>query len=166
MAVTLVEIAAVAAMVVGLLLIPLGVPGLWVMIAALAVAVLAGSAVAWGTVLVLAVVAGVAELGEYVAVRLASDRWGGSSRAFWGAIAGGIVGAMAGTPVPVVGSLIGILLGTFAGAVLAAWLESRDAREAVQVGWGAVLGRAAATAVKTGAGLAILLVAVGSFWLW
>lgn len=166
MAVTLVEILAVATMVLGLLLIPLGVPGLWVMIAALVLAVAVGSPVAWATVLGLAVLAGVAELGEYLAVKLASDRYGGSNRAFWGAIGGGIIGAVVGTPLPVAGSLVGILIGTFAGAVLVAWIESRDAGAAVQVGWGAVLGRAAATAVKTAAGLAILVVSAGSFWLW
>ena len=163
---TLVEIVAVIVMLGGLLLIPLGIPGLWVMIAALAAAVLLGAPVSWGTLLALAVLAGVAELGEYLAVKLASDRYGGSNRAFWGAIGGGIIGAVVGTPVPVVGSLIGILIGTFAGAVVVAWIESRDAGGAVRVGWGAVLGRAAAAAVKTGTGLVVLLVSVGSFWLW
>lgn len=163
---TLVEVAAAVVMLGGLLVIPLGVPGLWFMIAALVVAVLLGAPVAWGTLLALAVLAGVAELGEYLAVKVASDRYGGSNRAFWGAIGGGIIGAVVGTPVPVVGSLVGILVGTFAGAVLVAWLESRNAGGAVRVGWGAVLGRAAAAAVKTGAGLVILVVSVGSFWLW
>lgn len=166
MTVMVVEVAAVAAMVLGLLLVPLGLPGLWVMVAALAAAVLLGVPVGWGTVLGLALLAGVGELGEYLAVRVASDRYGGTSRAFWGAVAGGLVGAAAGTPVPVVGTLAGLLLGTFAGAVAAAWLESRDAGRAVRVGWGALLGRAAAAAVKTAAGLVILLVSVGSFWLW
>lgn len=163
---TLVEVAAVVVMLGGLLVIPLGIPGLWFMIAALTVAVLLGAPVAWGTLLGLAVLAGVAELAEYLAVKVASDRYGGSNRAFWGAIGGGIIGAVVGTPVPVVGSLVGILVGTFGGAVLVAWLESRDAGGAVRVAWGAVLGRAAAAAVKTGAGLVILVVSVGSFWLW
>lgn len=166
MSVLVVEIAAVAAMLVGLLLIPLGVPGLWVMVAGLVGAVLLGAPVGWWTVLGLAVLAGVGELGEYLSVKVASDRYGGSNRAFWGAVAGGIVGGVVGTPVPVVGSLVGVLVGTFAGGVALAWWEARDAGRAVQVGWGAVLGRAAAAAVKTAAGLVILLVAVGSFWLW
>ena len=166
MALTLIEIAAVVVMLGGLFLIPLGIPGLWFMVAALTGAVVLGAPVAWGTLLGLAVLAGVAELGEYLAVKVASDRYGGSNRAFWGAIGGGIIGAIVGTPVPVVGSLVGILIGTFAGAVLVAWLESRDTGGAVRVGWGAVLGRAAAAAVKTGAGLVILVVAAGSFWLW
>ncbi len=163
---TLIEIAAVIVMAAGLFLIPLGIPGLWLMIAVLAAAILLGAPVAWTTLLGLAVLAGVAELTEYLAVKFASDRYGGSNRAFWGAIGGGIIGAVVGTPVPVVGSLVGILIGTFAGAVLVAWLESRDAGGAVRVGWGAVVGRAAATAVKTAAGLVILLVSVGGFWLW
>lgn len=163
---TVVEVAAVVVMTGGLLVIPLGVPGLWVMVAALVAAVLLGAPVGWGTVLALAVVAAVAELAEFVAVKVASDRYGGSNRAFWGAIAGGIVGVLVGTPVPVVGSLVGLLVGTFGGAVAVACLDSRDAGDAVRVGWGAVLGRAAAAAAKTAAGLAILAVSVGSFWLW
>jgi len=164
--ITLVEVAALVAMLVGLLLIPFGIPGLWVMIAALTAAVLLGAPVGWLTLLGLVALAGAAELGEYLAVKIASDRYGGSNRAFWGAIAGGIVGGVAGTPVPVAGSLVGMLLGTFAGAVLVAWVESRDAVGAVGVGWGAVLGRAAAAALKTAAGLAVLIVSAGSFWLW
>lgn len=163
---TAIEVAAVLVMAAGLAVIPLGIPGLWIMVAALVAAVLLGAPVGWGTVFALAVVAGVAEVAEYLAVKAASDRYGGSSRAFWGAIAGGIVGGLVGTPVPVVGSLLGILLGTFAGAVAVAWLDFRDAADAVRVGWGAVLGRAAAAAAKTAAGLAILVVSAGSFWLW
>lgn len=166
MAVTAVEILAVAVMVLGLVLVPLGIPGLWVMIAALAVSVLLGAPVAWWTVLGLALLAGLGELGEYLAVKVASDRYGGSDRAFWAAVAGGLVGGVVGTPVPVVGSLVGVLVGTFAGAVAVAWWEARDAGAATRVGWGALLGRAAAAAVKTTAGLVILLVAVGAFWLW
>lgn len=166
MTVTLVEIAAVAVMVLGLALIPLGIPGLWVMMAALLAAVLLGAPMGWAAVLGLAVLAGLAEVGEYLAVKVASERWGGSSRAFWGAVAGGLMGGLVGTPVPIVGSLIGLLVGTFGGAVAVAWLESRDAGGAVRVGWGAVLGRAAAASVKTAAGLSILVVAVGTFWIW
>lgn len=166
MGTTVLEVAAVLLMAGGLLVIPLGVPGLWVMVGALVAAALAGAPVGWGTVLALAVLAAVAELAEYLAVKLASDRYGGSNRAFWGAIAGGVAGAVMGTPVPVVGSLLGLLLGTFGGAVAVAWLEVRDAGDAVRVGWGAVLGRAAAAAAKTAAGLAILVVSAGSFWLW
>lgn len=166
MSVTAVEVVATAVMVLGLLLVPLGIPGLWVMVAALVGAVLLGAPVGWLTVLGLALLAGVAELGEYLAVKLASERWGGSSRAFWGAVAGGLVGGLVGAPVPVAGSLVGVMAGTFAGAMAVAWVESRDAGGAVQVGWGALLGRAAAAATKTAAGLAILLVAAGSFWIW
>lgn len=166
MTVTVVEILAAAVMLLGLLLVPLGIPGLWVMIGALVVSVLLGAPVAWWTVLGLAVVAGVGELGEYLAVKVASDRYGGTNRAFWGAIVGGLAGGVVGAPVPVVGSLVGVLVGTFAGAVAVAWWEARDAGQAARVGWGALLGRAAASAVKTAAGLVILLVAVGAFWLW
>lgn len=166
MSTTVVEVTAVLVMATGLLLIPLGIPGLWVMVAALVAAALLGAPMGWGTVLALALVAAAAEVAEFLAVKLASDRYGGSSRAFWGAIVGGVLGALVGTPVPVAGTLLGLLVGTFAGAVGVAWLDSRDAGKAVRVGWGAVLGRAVAAAAKTAAGLAIMAVSVGTFWLW
>lgn len=166
MPVTLVEVAALIVMLGGLLLIPLGIPGLWVMVAGLVAAVLLGAPVSWWTALGLAALAGLAELGEYLAVKAASDRYGGSDRAFWGAVAGGIAGGVVGTPVPVVGSLLGVLVGTFGGAGAVAWWEAREAGAAAQVGLGAVLGRAAAAAMKTAAGLVIVVVSVGAFWLW
>lgn len=142
-------------MVVGLLLIPLGLPGLWLMVGVLAAGALAG-AVSWTTLVAVAGLGLLAELGEYLAVQRYSVRYGGDTWAFAGAIVGGILGALVGTPVPVLGSVLGLVAGTFAGAVAVAWYRSRDLTGSLRVGRGAVLGRAAATALKTTAGLVAL----------
>jgi uncharacterized protein YqgC (DUF456 family) len=145
-------------MVVALLLIPLGLPGLWVMIGVLTLAV-AGNEVSPWILLVLIVVAVLAELAEWAIVARTSARWGGSRKAFWGAIAGGLGGILLGLPVPlpILGPLLAGLLGTFAGAAAVTLWETRAMRSAGRVGCGAVLGRAFAAAAKTAAGVVILV---------
>jgi len=148
---------------VGLVLIPLGLPGLWVIVGGIL-------AYGWLTdfrtvgVWTIVIALGLAFLGEaiewWVGFRFAK-RYGGSKSAGWGALLGGIVGAVVGVPVPLVGSVIGAFLGSFAGAVLFEYLRSRHAPTAVRAGWGAVLGRAAAAALKTAIGLAVTV--VGAF---
>lgn len=140
----------------GLLIIPLGLPGLWVMLLALAVPAWRGDLSAWLYVGLLAL-GGLAELAEFLAVRRASARWGGSRRAFWGAILGGLAGAAVGAPLPLAGPLVGIFLGSFLGAFLFSWLETRSVGVSARVGWGAVVGRALAAGAKVVAGLVILL---------
>lgn len=140
-----------------LLLVPLGIPGLWLMLAVLGVGTVLGE-VGPVTLAVLAALAALAELVEFLLVKRLSARYGGSNRAFWGAVAGGLIGAVVGLPLPLVGSLAGAFAGSFAGALAVAAWETRRLREAARVGWGAVLGRVGAAAVKTAVGLAILIV--------
>jgi uncharacterized protein len=148
---------------VGLVLIPLGLPGLWVIVGGIL-------AYGWLTdfrtvgVWTIVIALGLAFLGEavewWVGFRFAK-RYGGSKSAGWGALLGGIVGAVVGVPVPLIGSVIGAFLGSFAGAVIFEYLRSRHAPTAVRAGWGALLGRAAAAGLKTAIGLAVIV--VGAF---
>lgn len=144
----------------GLLLVPFGLPGLWVM----AGGVLGyGALTGWGTIglATIAIVIGLAFLGEAVEWWLGfryARRYGGSKRAGWGALAGGLVGAVIGLPVPVVGSILGAFAGAFLGAALLEYTRARQAGPAVSAGWGAVLGRVAATAAKVALGLALAVV--------
>jgi uncharacterized protein YqgC (DUF456 family) len=154
---TLAIVAFVLAAVAGLLMIPLGLPGLWVMIGGLLV-------YGWLTdfrsmgIATIAIVLALALLGEVIESWLGfrfAKRYGGSSRSGWGALVGGIAGAIVGVPIPVVGSVIGAFLGSFAGAALFELSYSRRMGVAVGAGWGAVLGRAAAAAMKIGLGVVI-----------
>ena len=148
----------------GLLLIPLGLPGLWVM---------AAGFLAYGwltafrsvTVASMAIVVGLAFVGEVVESWLGfrfARRYGGSKRAGWGALLGGLVGAAVGVPVPVVGSVIGAFVGSFGGAALFEYASSRRADVAVGAGWGAVVGRAAAAAAKIALGVVIAVVSLAA----
>ena len=133
---------------VGLVLIPLGLPGLWLIVLGIVgYGWLTDFRQVGGGVIALAV--GLAALGEvieaWVGFRFA-ERYGGSRRAGWGALAGGLAGAIVGVPVPVVGSVIGGFVGAFAGAALFEYTNARRSDVAARAGWGAVLGRAAAAA--------------------
>ena len=146
----------------GLVLVPLGLPGLWVMVAGVA-------GYGWLTdfrsvgVATIAVVLGLAFLGEIIEAWLGfrfARTFGGSRRSAWGALAGGIVGAGLGVPIPIVGSVIGAFLGSFAGAALFEYSLSRTPDTAVRAGWGAVVGRATAAAAKIALGVVIAVVGV------
>jgi len=147
------------ALVAGLLLIPFGLPGLWVMVGAVLLYSYVGPAGALGawTVVAVAVLAGIGELLEFLLAGRFARRYGGSRRAGWGAIIGSIVGAFMGVPVPLVGSLVGAFVGAFAGAWLAEMTLKREIRAATRVATGALVGRLAATAMKAGIGCAIVV---------
>ena len=154
----------VAAALLGLLLIPFGLPGLWLI-------VLAVAGYGWwndfrtislGVVALAVALAALGEAGEaWVGFRFA-QRYGASRRAGWGALAGGLMGALIGVPVPIVGSVVGGFAGAFAGAALLEYTAARRTGAAARAGWGAVLGRAAAAALKLALGVVI---AAGALWL-
>ncbi len=152
----------VLAAVAGLVLIALGLPGLWVIVAAV---VIGGVATGFHTIGAgtIAIVIALALLGELFELWFGyglARRYGGSKRAGWGALIGGLVGAIVGVPVPIIGSVIGGFVGAFAGATLLEYSRSPAAGAAVRAGWGALLGRVAATAAKMTLGIVIAVVAV------
>jgi uncharacterized protein YqgC (DUF456 family) len=110
----------------------------------------------------IAIVLALALVGELIESWLGfrfAKRYGGSSRSGWGALIGGIVGAIIGVPIPVIGSVIGAFLGSFIGAALFEYSASRQLGVATRAGWGSVVGRAAAAAVKIALGLVIAVIA-------
>ncbi|HUG02722.1 MAG TPA: DUF456 family protein [Longimicrobiales bacterium] len=157
----LIGLALSAALIGGLLIIPLGLPGLWVMVAAIAAGWALGG-LGGGVLLTCALLAGLAELGEWALLRNVSMRFGGTPRAFWGAIGGGFLGLFVGLPVPLIGPLVTSAIGTFAGAAAVTYWESRQAGAAGRVGASAVLGRALSVVLKAGAGVAILVLGVSA----
>ena len=147
---------------VGLLLIPLGLPGLWVIL-------LGTIGYGWLTDFrsmgagFIVLIIGLALAGEVIESWLGfrfARRYGGSRRAGWGALVGGLVGAAVGVPVPIIGSVFGGFVGAFAGAALFEYTASRRSEGAVRAGWGAMLGRAAAAATKMALGVVMAVVGV------
>ena len=161
---TLLALGAVSVMAISLLLIPLGIPGLWIMIGVLSVGLIVGE-VSLGVYALLFGLTIAAEVAEWLTVERLGRRFGGTSRTFWGALTGGAIGAIAGAPIPVAGSVVGAFAGTLIGAVAATWLHTRSVGHAVRAGWGALMGRAVAVAIKVFVGLVILILGGGALLL-
>lgn len=159
---TVLVIGLVVCCLVGLALIAIGLPGIWLMVIAVIsyglVTKFAGvGVITLSVTIVLALLSEVAE--AYLGFGLAK-KYGGSKRAGWGALIGGLVGAGMGVPIPLIGSVIGSLIGAFAGALLFEYLGHGDSDKAFRAGWGALLGRVAATATKMALGFVITVMAV------
>ena len=149
--------ATLVSMLVCLLLIPLGLPGLW-LIAVLTLGLTLAGKVSWGVGLGVAGVTALAELAEFLVLKRFGAAFGGSSRAFWGAVLGGMAGLFVGVPIPVVGSVVTAFVGSVLGAGAVTLLETRSLRHSARVGWGILLARSAAVALKVA--VAVVVIAV------
>jgi uncharacterized protein YqgC (DUF456 family) len=148
-------------LLLALFMVPLGLPGTWIMLAA-AVGLNAivghtiiGDPIGWVPIIGTLTLAVIGEVFEFTIAARYTKKYGGSRRAGWGAILGGIVGAIVGVPVPVVGSVIGAFVGSFIGALVLEYSREANHRTATRVAWGALIGRVFATAAKTGIGVAM-----------
>jgi uncharacterized protein len=103
-------------------------------LAALLHAVLTGfQPLTWGYLIALGVLAGFAMVMDNIAAAWGARKFGGSSAAGWGALAGGLVGLFLGP--------LGFLFGPILGAVLAEVLISKkDWPEALRSGVGTLVG--------------------------
>jgi uncharacterized protein len=147
---------------IGLVLIPLGLPGLWVILLGIIGYGWYTDFNPYGLWFLCAEIA-LAFLGEvlesWVGFRFAR-RYGGSKRAGWGALIGGIIGAIVGVPGLFIGSVVGGFLGAFLGATLFEYTNQWRAGGSLKAGWGAVLGRAAAAALKISIGVVMVVLAI------
>lgn len=154
-----------AVQLVGLLLIPLGLPGLWLQVAACAAVVLAsgGAHLGWGWVALFAGLGIVGEIVEFLSGQWGARRFGGSHAAGWGALVGGIAGALVGgIPIPVIGAVVMSFVGTFAGAIAGEMWARRHGAPDLRIGVGAVLGRAIGVATKLALAFVILILSAAA----
>lgn len=143
-------------MLVSLFIIPLGLPGTWVMIAAgLGYSLLLPNTIGTFALIGTTIIAVIAEVFEFTLAGKYARKYGGSRRAGWGAIIGGTVGAFVGVPVPLIGPIIGAFAGSFIGALIAEFSQGTNAKHATRVATGALIGRAVAAAMKVAAGCVI-----------
>lgn len=150
-----IAVGAIVAMLASVALIPLGLPGLWLIVAVTLGLAVAGE-LAWTVGLVAAFVGLVAEIAELLVVARFGRAFGGSRRAFWGAVLGGMIGLFVGIPVPIAGPVITAFVGTFLGAGVVTLVETRSVGTSARVGWGVLLARTAAVALKVGVALAVI----------
>src|SRR5438034_11028731 len=143
--------------ILSLILIVLGFPGLWIMVASAVTynLIVPGDPIGWVTLIIVGVLALIAELLDFSMTGRYARKYGGSRRSGWGAILGGIVGAMIGVPVPIVGPVIGAFVGSFLGALIAEFTGGSSASDATRVAKGALIGRVISTALQSGIGFTI-----------
>jgi Uncharacterized protein conserved in bacteria len=146
-----------AVIILSLILIVLGLPGLWIMVGTAVTynIVVGGDPIGWFSLVAVCILALVAEMLELTLTGRYARKYGGSRRAGWGAIIGGIVGAMVGIPIPIIGSVIGAFLGSFCGALVAELTGGSSTGSATRVATGALIGRVVSTGLKIGIGFAI-----------
>ncbi|HEY8851225.1 MAG TPA: DUF456 domain-containing protein [Gemmatimonadaceae bacterium] len=146
-----------AVIILSLILIVLGLPGLWIMVATAVVynMIVPGDPIGWVSLIAVAVLALIAELLEFTMTGRYARKYGGSRRAGWGAIIGGMIGAVVGFPVPIIGPVIGAFVGSFVGALVAELTGGASAGDATRVAKGALIGRVVSTMLKIGIGFTI-----------
>jgi len=140
-------------------------PGLWVMaIATIVYAICTGGAYAgMKTVVAVLILAGVAELLEFLVIGTGAKRAGASRRGLWGAVIGSVIGGLFFTaivPVPIIGTIFGVCLGTFVGALVGELWGGTEVVNSVRVGVGAAIGRLIGIFTKLIFGIAILATAL------
>lgn len=140
-----------------LVMIALGLPGLWVMIATAVVynLVVPPGPISWFTIVGIGILGVIAEVIEFSLSGKFARKYGGSRRAGWGAIIGGMIGAFMGVPVPILGPMIGAFIGSFIGALAGELSVGSTGGASTRVATGALLGRVVATAVKMAIGCTI-----------
>jgi uncharacterized protein YqgC (DUF456 family) len=154
-----------AVLLLSFLMIPFGLPGLWIMVgSALAYQLLVPGTIGTTTVAGTAVLALIAEVLEFTLAGGYARKYGGSRRAGWGAIIGSIVGAIVGVPIPILGSIVGGFVGAFVGAFVAERSLGTTAGGATRVATGALIGRVVAAAMKTAVGVVIAVWILFAAW--
>jgi len=139
----------------------MGLPGLWLMVGALAAyawVTRAGTYVGWPGLVTVFVIATLAEVLEFFAGTAGAKRAGASRRAMIGAVVGALIGGLLlSIPVPILGTIFGVCLGAFIGAAVIEMGVIGDAGHAGLVGWGAAKGRFFGIVLKLFCGMLILL---------
>src|SRR3954469_15307595 len=144
-----------AVVIVSIVLIPLGMPGTWIIAVAAAVyrITLPDGGIGYFTVGALFVLATVSAIIEMMLSARYAKKYGGSRRAGWGAVLGGFVGAFMGLPIPIIGSVIGAFFGAFVGAFVFEMTAGTSGVGATKVATGALIGRVFGAVINVGIGL-------------
>lgn len=148
-------------LVVGLLAIPLGLGGTFIILAdAVLLGVVTGfERVGIWALVAMAALAIIGEVIESVLGVFTVRKFGASRWAMLGTFVGGIGGAILGSPIlPVIGSLIGAFIGAFLGAFIAEIIYRRQVQSSLRAGWGAFVGRILAALIKFEIGIIMIII--------
>ncbi len=138
----------------GIILVPLGLPGLWLIVAtSLTYSYFydfgPGSSDYWVNA-ILFLLALLAEVLEFLVGTFGSKAMVEvSTGAIISSIVGALIGAMIGVPVFLIGAFLGLLLGAFLGAFIYEWIVQKDFSVAVTTAVAVFLSRMVASFLKT-----------------
>lgn len=149
------------AQLVALVLIPLGLPGIWFQVLAAVIVTLSTGLVGWWWTAAIVAVAIVGELLDLLLGDLGLSSVGASKPAAWGALLFGFFFAFFGSliplPIPGLGAMVMSFIGTFVGAAAGEMYHEKKLHPKFHVALGAVLGRACGISAK----LSLCFVACG-----
>ncbi|MCL4467663.1 MAG: DUF456 domain-containing protein [Deltaproteobacteria bacterium] len=152
-----------AIMILSTLSIVFGMPGTLISFIAVLLFVLITKAqyIGWTTVIVLALLTLLGELGELLFGIKDAAKAGVSRKAVFVSILSGIAGAVVLAPFLLgIGALIGAALGTFTGAFVVSIIESRHALDAAHKGWVSAIGRLKGTIFKGLIAIIMLIICI------
>jgi uncharacterized protein YqgC (DUF456 family) len=143
-------------MTIGVIIIPLGLPGAALILACVLVyAILTdfSAAVGWPFFIFLSALTIVAETADNWLTAAGAKRYGASTKSMWLSFVGGLLGAiLIGSPLAIVTGPLGPVIGGFIGAfsIVTAYEyhRIRSTRDALRAGWGTLLGRTAGIVLK------------------
>lgn len=149
-----------------------GLPGNWILVGSAAAfayffPVEGAHGLSWTLVAVLAGLALLGEILEFIAGAAGVARGGSKRGAFLaviGSFIGSLVGAVVGIPIPVIGSFVAILIfssiGAMAGAIAGEMWKGKDSYQTLKIGEAAFWGRLFGSLSKIIVGSIILTVAI------
>jgi uncharacterized protein YqgC (DUF456 family) len=121
--------------------------------------------ITWQLLLLLLVLALIAEGIEFLLGTFYVAKKGASRYGVIGAFCGGLLGAVFGTPLlPIIGSIIGSFIGAFAGAILGEYYTQHRLEPSLRIGTHAFIGKLVAILVKHAFGLAMIVLILKATW--
>lgn len=140
-------------------------PANWLALALVAIwKLIYPESMSWNFVVILAVLAAVAEGLEFILQAQYAGRYGASTRGNIGGIIGAIAGAIISAPFFLgLGALVGALAGAWLGCLIAE-LPGRTRKDALRAAKGSFVGKALGFTVKTAIGATMVVLSIPKIW--
>ena len=137
----------------GIVLVPLGLPGVWIIVGSAFLYSLFFDFVPAGgdgwVIAILVALAIFAEVLEFLVGVLGGKKLDVSTGAIICSVVGGLIGAIVGVPVFLIGSLLGLLLGAFLGALIYELIATKEVGPALKAALAVFFSRMVASFLKT-----------------